>query len=63
MVDHVYETTEKHSAAVKRAENRVREILHELEEETGASIESVEIDTRNFAQLRTDIWLTTERRA
>lgn len=63
MADDVNATTEKHKAAVERAEERVREILFDLEEETGASIESVEIDTRNFAQLRTDIWLTMERRA
>lgn len=63
MADDVNATTEKHKAAVERAEKRVREILYELEEETGASIESVEVDTRNFAQLSTDIWLTTERRA
>lgn len=63
MADDVNETTEKHQAAVDRAKKRVREILHELEEETGATIESVEVDTRNFSALRTDIWLTMERRA
>ena len=63
MVDDVNETTQKHRATIDRAEERVREILFELEEETGASIESVKIDTRNFAQLSTEIWLTTERRA
>ncbi len=63
MADDVNETTQKHRAAIDRAEERVREILFDLEEQTGASIESVEIDTRNFAQLRTDIWLTMERRA
>lgn len=63
MVDDVNETTQKHRATIDRAEERVREILFDLEEQTGASIESVEVDTRNFAQLRTDIWLTMERRA
>jgi len=62
VADDVNETTQKHRATIDRAEERVREILFDLEEQTGASIESVEIDTRNFAQLRTDIWLTMEQR-
>lgn len=63
MADDVNETTQKHRAAIDRAEERVRKILLNLEEETGATIESVEVDTRNFSGLRTDIWLTMDRRA
>lgn len=62
-MDKVLDTTNAHIAAVERAEQRVRDILSELEEETGATIESVDVDTRNFSGLRTEIFLTSERRA
>ena len=63
MADDVNQTTEKHQAAVDRAEAAVQQILRDLEEETGATVESVEVDTRNFSALRTEIWLAMEPRA
>lgn len=55
--------TTKHKAAVERAEAAIQRILLDLEEETGASIDGVEVDTRNFSGLHTDIWLAMEPRA
>ena len=43
---------------LKQAEERIQRILIDLEEETGKRIDHVEVDTRNFAQLRTEITLT-----
>lgn len=63
MADDVNATTKKHADAVRRAEERIQCTLADLEEETGATVESVEVDTRNFSALRTEIWLTMERRA
>jgi hypothetical protein len=47
---------------VKEAEREIQKILLELEEEIGASVEHVDVDTHNFCQLRTSIFLTTDRR-
>lgn len=47
---------------LKRAEGRIQRILHELEAETGKAIDHVEVDTRNFAQLRTGITLRDGQR-
>jgi len=47
---------------VKEAEEEIQKILLELEEEVGASIELVDVDTHNFCALRTSIFLTTKRR-
>jgi hypothetical protein len=49
--------------AVKHAEQRIQRILIELEEELGKRIDHVEVDTRNFAQLRTEITLRAGTRA
>jgi hypothetical protein len=43
---------------VRHAERRIQRILIELEEELGKRVEHVEVDTRNWAQLRTEITLT-----
>lgn len=37
------------------AENAIREILLELEDKTGKRIDQVTVDTRNFAECRTEI--------
>ena len=42
---------------LKLAEQRIQRILIELEEDTGRRIDRVEVDTRNFAQLRVEITL------
>jgi hypothetical protein len=47
---------------VKEAEAEIQKILLELEEEVGASVEHVDVDTHNFCQLRTSIFLTMKRR-
>jgi hypothetical protein len=49
--------------AVKHAEQRIQRILIELDEELGKRIDHVEVDTRNFAQLRTEITLRAGTRA
>lgn len=44
--------------ALRQAEHRIQRLLLALEEETGKRIDHVEVDTRNFANLRTEITLT-----
>jgi hypothetical protein len=44
-------------ALLKRAEGRIQSILIEVEEETGKRVDHVDVDTRNFANLRTEIHL------
>ncbi|TDX61967.1 hypothetical protein EDE12_11269 [Methylosinus sp. sav-2] len=46
---------------VAAAEEAIQKILLDLEEEVGVSVELVDVDTHNFCQLRTSIFLTTER--
>ena len=48
---------------VRHAEQRIQRILIDLEEELGKSVDHVEVDTRNFAQLRTEITLRDGPRA
>lgn len=48
--------------AVKSAEEKIRRALYELEEETHLYVDSVSVDTRNFARLGTEIWLTKRMR-
>lgn len=45
---------------ITAAEEAIQKILLDLEEETGASVEFVDVDTHNFCQLRTSIFLTTK---
>jgi hypothetical protein len=47
----------------KNAEGRIQRVLWELEEATGKAVDHVEVDTRNFAQLRTEITLRDGTRA
>jgi len=54
--------TSRQKSRLDQAENEIREILFALEEQVGLSIEHVEVDTRNFGQLKTEITLTEETR-
>ncbi|WP_159728326.1 hypothetical protein [Methylosinus sp. Ce-a6] len=47
---------------VTAAEEAIQKILLDLEDEIGASVELVDVDTHNFCQLRTSIFLTSEKR-
>lgn len=47
----------REEAVVKGAERRIQRILIELEEDLQRAVEDVQIDTRNFAGLRTEIFL------
>ena len=49
------------AAAVRDAERRIQRILIELEDETAKRIDLVEVDTRNFGQLKTEIHLIEVR--
>ena len=57
-----YDLTPDQRGAVRSAEEKIRKALCELEEETRLYIDLVSIDTRNFAQLGTEIWLTKRMR-
>ncbi len=60
-----------HDAAVKnaievatdKAEKAIQKILHRLEHDTMMSVETISVDTRNFGQLATEIYLTHKQRA
>jgi hypothetical protein len=56
------ETDLDNDPRVKEAEEEIQKILLDLEEEVGASVELVDVDTHNFCALRTSIFLTTKRR-
>jgi hypothetical protein len=43
-------------AALKKAEVTIQQILLALEEATGREIDAVHVDTRNFANLRVEIF-------
>lgn len=45
-------------AAIAQAEEQITAILRKLEEGHGLKIEDVRVDTRNFANLATDIFAT-----
>lgn len=62
MTEKPIQAAQRELDAVKKAQEAIRTILLRLEEETGKSIDSVEVDTRNFAQLATQIWLTAAGR-
>ncbi len=55
-------TTLDNDPRVTRAEEAIQKILLDLEEELGASVEFVDVDTHNLCQLRTSIFLTTTKR-
>lgn len=41
---------------IKQAEEAIRRLLLDLQDEIGERVERVEVDTRNFANLATEIW-------
>lgn len=55
-------STAANDEAVKVAESEIQRVLLELEEKSGLAVDRVEVDTRNWAQLRTEITLTTTKR-
>lgn len=46
-----------HSAAIKAAEDEIKRILLALAEQTGLCVDQVDVDTRNFANYSTTIFL------
>lgn len=50
------DTFEQQDAARKAAEKLISAALLELEEKTGRKIEAVDVDTRQFANLRVNIF-------
>jgi hypothetical protein len=54
--------TVEQNRSVRLAERIISETLILLEQRLGLSIGKVEVDTRNFSGLATDITLTNERR-
>lgn len=54
--------TETFDIDVNNAEKAIQKTLLELEAKTGAYIDYVEVDIRNWAQLRTSVFLTKKVR-
>lgn len=48
-------------AARRNAEEQIQRILIDLEEEAGEEIDSVDVDTRQFANLRVEIFFESDR--
>ena len=46
----------KDTGALKTAEEKIQRILIDLEEETGESIDAVQVDTRQFSNLKVEIF-------
>lgn len=53
---------ERETESVHEAETAIVKILARLEDETGKSIDHVDVDTRNWGRLATTITLTTRVR-
>lgn len=49
--------------AITKAEQAIQKVLHGLEHDTMMTVWNVAVDTRNFSQLRTEIFLTKAPRA
>lgn len=47
----------RHAATLKIAEEKIQRTLINLEEETGCEIDAVQVDTRQFANLKPEIFL------
>lgn len=60
--DLIYDLTPFQRGAVKAAEDAIKKALFTLEERTRLYVDSVSVDTRNWAQLGTQIWLTKRMR-
>ena len=54
--------TPKHAKYLKNVENEISVMLHDLEVDTELSIDRVDVDTRNFGQLKVEIKLTKRPR-
>ena len=52
------EAAQREIAAITQAEEKIRRILLDLEDATGKSVEQVNVDTRNWVSLSTEIFLT-----
>lgn len=52
--------TEAQHSAIKAAEKQIHDILNDLAVDLGCDIESVEVDTRPFGQLRTEIFTSVD---
>lgn len=52
--------TEAQLQAIKSAESQIQAILHDLAIDIGGDIESVDVDTRPFGQLRTEIFTSVD---
>lgn len=64
VLDRLYAERDAEAAdPVGHAEKRIQRILAGLEERTGKAVDHVDVDTRNFAQLRTEITLRDGQRA
>lgn len=50
--------TDAQEQAVEKAEKAIQKILIDLENDNNVEIESVDVDTRNFSNLRTEIFVT-----
>lgn len=50
------ELTAAKMQAVKEAEEKIQRILLDLEDVVGEDVNSVDVDTRQFANLRVEIW-------
>lgn len=48
--------------ATKKAQEAIQKILLSLERDTRLSVDAVTVDTRNFGQLKTEIFLTDKQR-
>jgi hypothetical protein len=46
--------------SIRLAEEAIQRILHDLEVDIGGDIESVDVDTRQFAQLRVSIFTSVD---
>lgn len=58
----LYEKNDAAARAVAKAEKAIQNVLADLEQEISMSVDAVEVDTRNFAQLKTEIFVTKKQR-
>lgn len=49
------------SDARRQAQEKIQRILLDLEEDTGEIVDAVDVDTRQFANLRVEIFFETDR--
>lgn len=59
----LYQESDAAARLVAKAEKAIQKLLADLEQEISMSIDAVEVDTRNFAQLRTEIFVTKKQRS